>query len=196
MLSQRPTPVDSFRAVLAALSTSHKVGMLVVAGTFIVFALASSFVFPRWWPQFPGPRGRNAYIVVCIALFVAMLLAVEFFAVEEEEAHGAEAVAEETQPPAAEAGAANTVKVAETEFKVEVASTELAPGATVFELKNDGKIEHDLAVEGQGVEEKTPVIGAGETARLEVDLKPGTYVLYCAVPGHREAGMETEVTVS
>lgn len=194
MLSQALPPVDSFRAVLAVLSTSHKVGMLVVAGTFIVFALLSSFVFPRWWPQFPGPGGRNAYLVICIALFVAMLLAVEFFAVEEEEARGAEAAA--TEAPPAEAGAAKTVKVAETEFKVEVASTDLAPGAYVFELTNDGKLEHDLAIEGEGVEEKTPVIGAGETAKLDVDLKPGTYELYCAVPGHRDAGMETEVNVS
>jgi uncharacterized cupredoxin-like copper-binding protein len=181
--------------VLAALSTGHKVGMLIVAGVFIVFALASSFLFPRYWPQFPGPRGRNAYIVVCLALFVSMILAVEFFAVEEEEAEGAEPAAAETT--AAETGsAARTITVAETEFKIELPSASLDAGAYVFELENKGKVGHDLEIEGGAVEEKTPVIGPGETAKLEVNLEPGDYELYCTVPGHRDAGMETELSVS
>ena len=28
------------------------------------------------------------------------------------------------------------------------------------------------------------------------DLKPGTYTLYCAVPGHEQAGMKGTLTVS
>jgi hypothetical protein len=79
--------------VLAAISTAHKIGMLVAAGLFIVWALASSFLFPRYRPDFPGGNGRNAHIAVSALLFVIMFLAVEFFAVEEEEPGGEEPAA-------------------------------------------------------------------------------------------------------
>ena len=51
---------------------------------FIVFSLVSSFVMPRRDPNFPGEK-RNLFIGVTAVLFVCMLLAVELFAVEEEE---------------------------------------------------------------------------------------------------------------
>ncbi len=67
--------------MLLALSTSHEVGLGVVAGLFIVFALLCSFVFPRMNPNFPG--GRVGLFVVVVALFtIAELGAVEKFAAE------------------------------------------------------------------------------------------------------------------
>jgi uncharacterized cupredoxin-like copper-binding protein len=201
--------------VLAALSTEHKIGMLVVAGIFIVFALSASFLFPRYWPQFPGSTGLGAFIVASIALFVAMMLAVEFFAVEEEEAHaGAEAAAvedrettttetaattetTETAPATTAAAQPRTITVTGTEFAFALSATELEPGSYVFELRNEGQLGHDLAIEGPGVEEtNTPVIDPGASADLEVSLEPGDYELWCTVPGHRDAGMEAEITVS
>jgi mono/diheme cytochrome c family protein len=68
-----------------ALSTGHQVGLAVTAAVFIAFALASSFLFSRWDPDFPG-RGLPAFIVVSFVLFFAMLGAVEVFGVEEEHA--------------------------------------------------------------------------------------------------------------
>ena len=76
------------RAVpLAALSTEHKVGLAVAAAIFIAFSLLSSFYFPRRDPTFPGRR-RNLFLLITGVLFVCMLLAVEFFAVESEEHEG------------------------------------------------------------------------------------------------------------
>ena len=43
---------------------------------------------------------------------------------------------------------------------------------------------------------KTKTIDGGGSASLSVDLKPGTYDLYCSIPGHKEAGMDVKLTVS
>lgn len=69
--------------------------MIGLAGTalvFIAFALFCSFVAPRRWPDFPG-RGKTAFILVSVALFVIMLAAVEIFGVEKKEQSKGEAAA-------------------------------------------------------------------------------------------------------
>jgi mono/diheme cytochrome c family protein len=73
-----------FRAVPLALSTGHAVGLALVAGTMVVFALLSALVIPRRWPQYPG-RGLNWFIAGTLVLFVSTLAAVEVFAKEAEE---------------------------------------------------------------------------------------------------------------
>jgi hypothetical protein len=65
--------------LLAGLPTGHKVGLLVVAGCFIAFALVSSLVVPRKRPDFPGRTGLSVYIIVCFAFFTAQILAVIYF---------------------------------------------------------------------------------------------------------------------
>jgi hypothetical protein len=75
--------------MLAVVSTQHKILLGGMAAIFIAFALSSSLVFPRRNAGFPG-RNRNLFLLITSILFVAMLLAVEFFAVEEEEEHGGE----------------------------------------------------------------------------------------------------------
>ena len=190
--------------------------MLVVAGVFIAFALASSFLFPRYWPQFPGSRGLGAFVAGSLVLTVAMLLAVEFFAVEEEEAEAGNepaAIVEESEapptttettepPPTSEGPETQTIEVAATEFAYALSPDDVRPGVVVFRLHNQGQVGHDLAVDGPGVEEasggeaKTPVIASDQTADLEIRLEEGTYELWCTVPGHRDAGMEVELEVA
>ena len=71
-----------------------------------------------------------------------------------------------------------------------------APAGTVtIELTNDSSVPHNVEVEGNGVEAKSDTV-TGETTSVTVDLEPGTYEFYCAVPGHKEAGMEGTLTVS
>jgi multisubunit Na+/H+ antiporter MnhB subunit len=70
---------------LAGLSTGHMVGLAVVAAVFISFALASSFLAPRRWPDFPGRQGLSVFVIACFVLFAAMLTAVEVFGVEKSE---------------------------------------------------------------------------------------------------------------
>jgi hypothetical protein len=79
--------------VVLALTTSHKVGLLVMAGIFITFAVLSAMVIPRFRPNYPG-RGLPLFLVVTVALFMAMFTAVLIFGAEnEEEGHTESAAA-------------------------------------------------------------------------------------------------------
>jgi len=63
----------------AELSTGHEIGLIVVAAVFIAFALASSFLVPRYKPDFPGPAGLSVFAIASIVLFGLMIAAVNFF---------------------------------------------------------------------------------------------------------------------
>jgi mono/diheme cytochrome c family protein len=71
--------------VVAALETSHKIGLAAVAIAFIAFALVSSFVLPRRSPNFPG-KHMGLYVTVCVLFFVGMLAAVLVLGKERSEA--------------------------------------------------------------------------------------------------------------
>ena len=65
--------------------TGSEVGIAVVAGVFVLFAVASAWAVPRTRPDYPGQRGLPAFIVVTLLLFVAMLATMFFLADEEAE---------------------------------------------------------------------------------------------------------------
>jgi uncharacterized cupredoxin-like copper-binding protein len=203
--------------LIAALSTGNKVGLGLVGLAFVVFALISAFLLPAIRPDYPGRRGLPAFLTLSVTLFVGMMFAVFFFGREPSESHAAEGskaepttTATQTTTPSTTTTAPSTtestttapaapksVPVSEVEFKIELPSTTLAPGTYTFDLTNKGHVGHDLVFNGPGVDnEKTPVIDPGKTAKLTVDLKSGTYDVYCSVPGHKQAGMDVNVKVS
>jgi uncharacterized membrane protein len=61
------------------LPLGHEIGLIVVAGIFIAFALASSFLVPRFKPDYPGPAGMSVFVIASIVLFALMIAAVNFF---------------------------------------------------------------------------------------------------------------------
>ena len=61
------------------LPVGHEVGLIVVAAVFIAFALASSFLLPRYKPDFPGPAGLSVFAIASVVMFVLMVAAVNFF---------------------------------------------------------------------------------------------------------------------
>jgi hypothetical protein len=63
----------------AELTTAHEVGLIIVAGVFIAFALVASFVAPRLKPDFPGPNGLSVFALASLVLFGLMLAAINFF---------------------------------------------------------------------------------------------------------------------
>jgi mono/diheme cytochrome c family protein len=69
--------------VVAGLSTGNKIGLATVAAIFIIFALVSSFVLPRRYPNFPG-RAVGWYSALAVLFVVAMISAVFIFGKESE----------------------------------------------------------------------------------------------------------------
>jgi uncharacterized cupredoxin-like copper-binding protein len=96
--------------------------------------------------------------------------------------------------------------------------TTVKAGKVTFDVTNDSKdIIHEMIVspvkagetdlpyltdENRVEEEKAGHLGEvseldpGKGGALTVDLKPGTYILYCNIPGHFIDGMWTELTVT
>lgn len=166
--------------LLAGLTTGHKIGIGVVALVFITFALLSSFYAPRRRPDFPGKNGLSVFVVVSLAFFAAMVSAIVVFG-RESEAKGAGEKA------------AKTIAVRESEYKIRLASSSVSAGRIAFDVSNAGRIPHNLTIQGS---KGTPSISPGKSATLTVTLKPGTYTLYCSVPGHRKLGMVAKLTVT
>ena len=71
--------------MLLAITNEGKVGLGLLAGAFIVFAILSAFWFPRRNPDFPGNR-LGLFVLVTAVLFVGTMAGVVFFAKEEEHA--------------------------------------------------------------------------------------------------------------
>jgi uncharacterized cupredoxin-like copper-binding protein len=174
----------------------------VLGITFVLFAVAITALgvlrdgFP---PTRSGGRALMALAGVLAVVTFAVLVASTHreHPREEAKAEAAEKNAEQ-QPPSGEAKrpeAGGTVAVSEKEYSIELAGgTTLKPGKVTFDVRNVGKIQHDLAVE-DGQEKKTPLIDSGKSAKLAVDLAPGKYKFFCTVPGHEQLGMKQEVTV-
>jgi plastocyanin len=62
-------------------------------------------------------------------------------------------------------------------------------------LNNIGKIHHTLAIEGAADFKKLEADPGQAPSETWADAKPGEYVLFCDVPGHRAAGMEAKLKV-
>jgi plastocyanin len=69
------------------------------------------------------------------------------------------------------------------------------PGPLSIESPNESQVDHNIALELEGCDEIGEVVKDGGVSKIEVDVKPGSYTFYCSVPGHREGGMEGELTV-
>lgn len=68
-------------------------------------------------------------------------------------------------------------------------------GSLTIESKNESSTPHDIAIEGNGVDEKGATVTDGGVSKLTVTLEPGEYTYYCTLPGHREGGMLGKLTV-
>jgi uncharacterized cupredoxin-like copper-binding protein len=74
-------------------------------------------------------------------------------------------------------------------------SAQANAGQVEIDSPNKSSIDHDISIEGAGVDEHGDVVKNGGVSKVSVSLKPGEYTFYCSVPGHRQGGMEGKLTV-
>jgi uncharacterized cupredoxin-like copper-binding protein len=115
-----------------------------------------------------------------LAVFIALLLL----------ACTREDVSKNSQPTPAPA--AQEVQLIE--YAIRMPDT-VPAGRYAFQVENAGKEDHGFEIEGNGIEQKTDILKRGDVTSLDVELKPGTYTVYCPVKGHKEKGMRKTVTV-
>ena len=86
------------------------------------------------------------------------------------------------------------VEITQWEWAIEPLRDEVKAGEVTFMVTNTGNLEHNFVVEG--MDETIELILPQDTQSMSVTLRPGTYTLICDLSGHREAGMETQFTVT
>jgi uncharacterized cupredoxin-like copper-binding protein len=77
----------------------------------------------------------------------------------------------------------------------EFAAAKAPAGVLTMKSPNESSIPHNIALEGSGVNEVGEVVQGGGVSEIQADVQPGEYTFYCSVPGHREGGMEGQLTV-
>jgi plastocyanin len=69
-------------------------------------------------------------------------------------------------------------------------------GKVTIVMTNPSMMDHNVALEGNGLDTAGQIVGHGATSTVTANLKPGTYTFFCAVDGHRQAGMQGTLTVT
>ena len=102
------------------------------------------------------------------------------------------------------------VTVTLTDNSIVLDSPSLAPGKVTFNVRNSGKVVHEMIVgrvpingplSNGKMSEQTSVgevseLDPGRSGHVTLNLKPGKYVLYCNIAGHYQAGQHIAFTVT
>ena len=108
----------------------------------------------------------------------------------------ATAVAQVNQKPAVEkSGKLQIDADPNGQLKFLASSASASAGKVTLNMNNKSSTPHDIAIQGNGVNQIGKVVTNGGTSTISVNLKPGKYTFYCSVPGHRQAGMVGPLTV-
>jgi plastocyanin len=177
-----------------------------VTGIVLVLAAVSlAYAGIRRSERFPPSR---AILVGGTALFTAIVGVTMAFAIvksEDEQEHREETAKEEAQP-AAETGTQAAIPTetldvsspADGALVFEPSGLEAKPGNLTIHYDNPSQVPHSIAVataNGNVLGETQPAAGGTQTLDIP-DLTSGKYIFYCTVPGHKEAGMEGDLTVT
>ena len=182
--------------VLAA--EKSKVPYYIAGGLLVVWALILSMVVGARNPDFPRDLGGQRLV---IAISAVLVLATVSMAVATSGGSSAKAtvapVTKTGREAASGSGSSSLKEEADPQGQLAYATRNLsAPaGRVTISFTNMSPLMHNMTIaQGSKVLGATPTFQGG-TKTLTLSLKPGTYVFYCSVPGHRAAGMEGKLTV-
>lgn len=102
--------------------------------------------------------------------------------------------------PASGQAATNAVEIQATlrEWGLDLSQTEVAAGTVRFVVGNTGQFPHNFTIKDASgtVLSKTPNFAAAQGPQtVEVTLAPGTYTVYCSLPGHEQRGQKNTLVV-
>jgi len=100
---------------------------------------------------------------------------------------------DESKVTAPGGGGGETIDASLTEFAIDLSAEHVGPGGRLA-VSNDGSMVHNLAVRDHDLVTADLNAGASEVLDLS-SLAPGSYELFCTIPGHAEAGMTTTLHV-
>jgi plastocyanin len=95
-------------------------------------------------------------------------------------------------------GGGETLKIAADPggaLKFDQTSLEASAGSVTIDFTNDSSLQHNVTLDGPGVEDEGTDTVTGSSTSVTLDLQPGEYTFYCSVDGHRAAGMEGKLVV-
>jgi plastocyanin len=173
----------------------------VIGGVLVLAALAIAFVGIRGSESFPPNRGMMAGVIV---VFVALVGTTMAFAIvksnDEQKKRNEKLAAEEgttTTTPSGPVTALAVSSPADGGLVYQPNGLTAKPGNVDITYDNPSQVPHSIAVataNGNVLGQVQPFTNGKQSVDLS-NLAPGKYVFYCTVPGHREAGMQGDLTV-
>ncbi len=173
----------------------------VVGGVLVLAALAIAFVGIRGSDSFPPNRAVMAGVIVVFAAVVGTTMA---FAIvksnDEQKKRNEKLAAEEGTTTTAPTGPVTDLAVSSPSdggLVFQPNGLTAKPGNVDITYDNPSQVPHSIAVataNGNVLGQVQPFSNGKQSVDLS-NLAPGKYVFYCTVPGHREAGMQGDLTV-
>jgi plastocyanin len=188
-----------------------KVPFYIAGGVLVAWALIVSLGLGRA-PDFPRTASAQRGVIAISAVLVVIAAGVAVITSggsTKAEASASAPAGPATGPKAttvpkattgtpAPASATSTLKIAADptgQLSYDTKQLSAKSGQVTMDFSNASPVEHNVTIaQGSKVLGQTPIKTGSAT--VTVALKPGTYTFYCAVPGHRQAGMEGTLTVS
>jgi len=82
------------------------------------------------------------------------------------------------------------------ELKFDKTTLTANAGQVTITMTNPSPVAHNVALRGNGVDEKGDIVQGNEKSTVEATVEAGqSYEFYCSVPGHAQGGMRGTVNV-